>query len=223
MKQTIKILLTSLLIFVALTAIVIFYYKNYSKSIIWLPNNKIFKYDKKLHRPEEAFDNYCFSLMGDELKSLEDKNYKYVAENINNQRPELKKCLVILNNKNYRFTNMTLISFAGYHWDKADILLNSYINYVEDNFKSDKKFISVFKNKIAELDKKTKKIIEIEVPYPNEGRQTHIFLYDRQAELTYIRLNILQGFVLDYCINNIENNSCQNFTFNREGKLQQSE
>ena len=216
MKKIIKIVLTSLLIFVVLIAVIIFYYKNYSKSIIWLPNNKIFKYDTKLNRPVEAFDNYCFNLMGDELKSLEDKNYKYVAENINNQRPELKECLVILNDTEHSFTNTTLISFAGYHWHKAEILLNSYINYVEDNFSSDKKFISIFRNKIKEIDKKTEKIINIEVPYPNEGRQTHIFLYDRQAELTSIKLNILQGFVLDYCIENFENNSCQNFTFHRK-------
>lgn len=223
MKRKIKIIFTSLFISIVLIAVILSCYKNYNKNVIRLSNNKVFKY-KVRHIPEQAFDDYCFNLIEENIKSIEDKSYKYITENINNLKPELKECLNILNDTtHFDFTNTTMISFAGSYWRKAEILLNSYINLVEKNFNSDKKFISIFKNKIEEIDKQTENIIKQEFPFPDEGRETHIFLYSRQAELKYEKLAILQGLVANYCLENFEKEQCKIFMHERNGELKMRE
>ena len=124
---------------------------------------------------------------------------------------------------NYDFTNTILISIAGSYWRKAEIILNSYINLVEKSFNSDKKFISFFKNKIEEIDIQTENIIKQEFPFPNEGRETHIYLYNRQAELRYEKLEILQGLVANYCLENFEKEQCKIFMHERNGELKMRE
>ena len=190
--------------------------KSYKGKIINSEKIPLFLYDFRKNRPIEPYLNYCYFLFEKDINSTEEqKNLEYNLQN------DLNLCLRILNRTDiYSFTNMTMISTAGYYDRKSGIYLDDYINQVETTFSNNKLFITKFRNKVKQLEELSNKIIKEEFPYPDEGRETHIFLYSRIAELNNDKLSILQGFVIDYCISK-KDKQCQIFLYERDGKNKQ--
>lgn len=188
--------------------------KSYKDKIINAEKIPLFLYDFRRNRPIEPYLNYCYSLFEKDINATEEqKNLEYNLQN------DLNLCLRILNRTDiYGFTNMTMISTAGYYDRKSEIYLKDYIKKVEINLSNDKNFIIKFKKRVNQLDKWSDKTIKEEFPFPDEGRETHIYLYSRQAELNYDKLSILRGFVVDYCINR-NNKQCKIFLHDRSGNI----
>ena len=170
-------------------------------------------YDIEKDRIVEPFEEYCSFLMEIDIDSA--KKDDNLSEKM---QKDLDLCLNILNQTDrYNYTNTTMISLAGYYARKSEIIYNKYVNDVVKTFASDKDFILKFKEKLKNLNAQNDKILDKEFPYPDEGRETHIYLYSRVAELKYNQLEILKGFVTEYCIEK-NNENCKKFLYERNGE-----
>ena len=179
-------------------------FKNYYKSL----NKLHFKiYDEKMQ-------NYCKNLLEEDLYILANENYKSKYKGFNFTKPDKNKCIEILD-----YGNMFDMSWLGsYNNKRSEILLNKFINNTEQQFAYDVKFIEAFKNKVKLLNETSKKIVNNEFPNPEEGRETRLYIYNRFASLNYVQIDILKGFVAEYCLKNFED-GCYKKIYDRFGRI----
>lgn len=215
-----------LILFVFVIFLLIKTYHDFTYKSFKINNTLIQNINKyKLERNDSVNDveTYCQKLLGHELYLLSKDNNKIQKElkeyeNLNNidNYNELNKdrCIGILEYHN----NFTMSWMGSYYYKKSEIILDDFIMKTENQFSNDLNFKKLFKEKVEELKKTAKTIVDKEFPEPYEGSGTRLFRYNRFSTLNYVHLDILKGFVAQYCLNNFEND-CFYKIYDREGNM----
>ena len=114
--------------------------------------------------------------------------------------------------------NFTISWLGSYYDKKSEILLTNFIKRTNHQFRNKPDFLKTFNEKANNLDILSQEIVNKEFPDPFEGSGTRLFRYNRFATLRYVQIDILKGYIAEYCLQDFEN-SCFYKIYDRLGKI----